>query len=1231
MADRFYPGHPIHDLLKQRILILDGAMGTMIQQYKLEEDDFRGERFKDHPGDLKGNNDLLSITQPQIIKEIHSAYLENGADIIETNTFNANGISMIDYKMADLVYEMNLKSGQLAVEARDEYVAKNPVKPIFVAGALGPTNRTASLSPDVNRPGYRNVTFDEIREGYYQQTKGLVEGGVDLLMVETIFDTLNGKAALFAIDQFFQETGKSMPILVSVTIVDASGRTLSGQTLEAFITSVSHVDMLSIGINCALGAQEMRPYVEELSKLAPVYVSCYPNAGLPNEFGEYDQTPAEMAALLEDFADSGFLNIVGSCCGSTPEFTRAIAETMKGKPPRALPEIKQYPQFSGLELLTIRPDSNFVNVGERCNVTGSRRFARLILEDQYEEALAVARTQVENGAQILDINMDEGMLDAKKAMTLFVNLIASEPDIAKLPLMLDSSKWEVIEAGLQRAQGKCIVNSISLKEGEETFKEQARLARRYGAAVIVMAFDETGQAETVEKKVAISARAFKILTEELGFLPQDIIFDPNIFAVATGIEEHNNYGVAFIEATREIKSSMPGVMVSGGVSNISFSFRGNNPVREAMHSAFLYHSIKAGMDMGIVNAGQITVYEEIDKALLKTVEDVLLNRDPDATEKLVEFAETVKSEGKKIQEDAAWRKLPVQERLQHALVKGIIGHIVEDTEEARQQYERPLHVIEGPLMDGMNTVGDLFGSGKMFLPQVVKSARVMKKSVAYLQPYMEKEAEEAAVQSKAGKVLLATAKGDVHDIGKNIVGIVLACNNYDIVDLGVMVPADKILKTAIAEEVDIIGVSGLITPSLDEMVHIAKEMERNEFKLPLIIGGATTSKAHTAVKIAPAYKNPVVYVLDASRAVGVVSNLLSKELRDAYLEEVQQEYSSVREAHFQKHGAKRLASIADSRSNRLQIPWADYTPVTPSFFGTKVFDEYPLQEIRDRIDWTPFFNTWEMKGSYPKIFESPKYGKEAKKLFDDAQQLLDDIIENNLLTARAVIGFYPANSLGDDIEIYSDDNRKTVSTVIHTLRQQMQRNGDRPNIALADYIAPKDSGVKDYIGGFAVTAGIGIEAVVEKFEKDHDDYNAILTKAIADRLAEGFAELMHERTRKEFWGYAADETLSNVEIIKEAYQGIRPAPGYPACPDHTEKPVLFELLKATEKIGINLTETFAMYPGASVSGYYFAHPQAKYFGVGRIGRDQVADYARRKGMEISTVEKWLSPILGYEI
>ncbi|MEJ2635315.1 MAG: methionine synthase, partial [Calditrichia bacterium] len=1116
MKNRFYPGHPIHQHLKERILIMDGAMGTMIQRYRLTEQDFRGERFADHPVDVRGNNDLLSLTRPAVIDEIHRAYLEAGADLIETNTFNANGVSQTDYHMQELVYEMNLESARIARRAADEVTAKNPVKPRFVVGSIGPTNRTASLSPDVNRPGYRAVTFDDLVDAYSPQIRGLIDGGADLLMVETVFDTLNCKAALFAIDRICGEIGRKIPVMVSGTIVDASGRTLSGQTLEAFWISVSHADLLSVGLNCAMGAAQMRPFMEELSRMAPVYTTVYPNAGLPNEFCEYDETAEITAGFLAEYADSGFINIAGGCCGTTPPHIRKIAETLAGKKPRRIPEVEAYARFSGLEPLTVRPDSNFINVGERCNVTGSARFARLIREENYEQALEVARRQVENGAQILDINMDEGMLDSAQAMVTFLNLIASEPDIARVPVMLDSSKWSVIKAGLKCVQGKCIINSISLKEGKDVFKSHAALARRYGAAVIVMAFDEQGQADTVERKVEISARAFKILTGELDFPPQDIIFDPNIFAVGTGIEEHADYALNYIEAARRIKAMLPGVLVSGGVSNISFAFRGNNTVREAMHSAFLYHAIRAGMDMGIVNAGQITVYEEIPKDLLSMVEDVLLNRRPDATDRLVAFAETVKQKGKEKKEELAWRRDPVEARLIHSLVKGIVEFIEQDTEEARQKYGEALQVIEGPLMDGMNVVGDLFGSGKMFLPQVVKSARVMKKSVAYLVPYLEAEKEKSGGRQMAGKILLATVKGDVHDIGKNIVGVVLGCNNYEVIDLGVMTPAEKILETARRE-------------------------------VPLLIGGATTSRKHTAVKIAPAYSHPVVHVLDASRSVSVVSSLLDAKRKGGFVEEIGQEYEKIRKAHEQRYGAKELLSLQEARANRLQTDWNQAEITRPSFLGTRLFDDFPLEKIRERIDWTPFFWTWEFKGKFPAIFDQPGYGKEARKVYDDAQVLLDKIIREKRLKAQAVIGFFPAGSVGfDDIELYADDSRDSLLATVHTLRQQMRKPTEQPNLALADFVAPAESGVRDYLGMFAVTAGVGIEDLLREFGEAQDDYHSIMTKALADRLAEAFAELMHELTRREFWGYAPEENLSNEELIHEKYRGIRPAPGYPA-------------------------------------------------------------------------------------
>ena len=1229
MKKTFYPHHPIHDLLARRILIIDGAMGTMIQSHKLAESDFRGERFKDHPIDLKGNNDLLSLTQPQIIEGIHRAYLEAGADIIETNTFNANGISMADYDMVDLVYEMNLASARIAKKAAAEFSQADPQKPRFVAGALGPTNRTLSLSPNVNDPGFRAVTFDQVVEAYYHQVRGLVDGGADLLLVETIFDTLNAKAALYAIDKYREESGKQLPIMISATIVDLSGRTLSGQTLEAFWISIKHADLLSVGINCALGPEQMRPYIEELSALAPVYTSLYPNAGLPNEFGGYDETPDQMGRVLRDFAQSGFVNMIGGCCGTRPEHIRRFSEILGDLPPRKLPEIAVHSQFSGLEPLTILPTSNFINVGERCNVTGSRQFARLIRENDYETALDVARKQVENGAQILDINMDEGMIDSEAAMVRFLNLLAVEPEIAKIPFMLDSSKWSVIHSGLKCAQGKCIVNSISLKEGEASFIEQAGEALRLGAAMIVMAFDEQGQADTFERKIEICRRAYDTLTEKVGVPPEDIIFDPNIFAVATGIEEHNEYAIYYIEATRFIKQSLPHALISGGVSNLSFSFRGNDAIREVMHSAFLYHAIQAGMDMGIVNAGQITVYEEIPKDLLTLVEDVIFNRREDATERLVDFAKTVEQKGQVKAVDLAWRHEPVEKRLTHALVKGIIEFIDQDTAEAHKEYDDPLKVIEGPLMDGMNVVGDLFGAGKMFLPQVVKSARVMKKAVAYLTPFIEARKITAAEKGK-GKIVLATVKGDVHDIGKNIVGIVLGCNNYDIIDLGVMTPADKILQTAREQKADIIGLSGLITPSLDEMVHVAKEMERLGFDLPLLIGGATTSKTHTAVKIKPEYsKGPTVHVLDASRAVAVVSDLLSTNNRDRYIRDIDNEYEDIRQKHLQRNIAQTLIPIDEARANKLPIEWNAKDIYRPQLIGIKTFKQYPLEEIRQRIDWTPFFQAWELKGKYPRIFDDPKVGEEARKLYDDARELLDQIITNKWVSAHAVIGIFPANSIGDDIELYRDDTRKSVLTVFHSLRQQMAKGKDKYNLALADFVAPRSSGLTDYMGAFAVTAGTGLDELVKQFEKNHDDYRAILAKALADRLAEALAERMHELVRREFWGYRADEDFSNEELIQEQYQGIRPAPGYPACPDHTEKGLLFDLLKVEENIGISLTENYAMYPAASVSGYYFAHPQAQYFGLGKIGSDQVTDYARRKGMDVKTVEKWLQPNLGY--
>jgi 5-methyltetrahydrofolate--homocysteine methyltransferase len=1455
------------DLLQQRILVMDGAMGTMIQRYNLTEEDYRGSRFADFAHSVKGNNDLLSLTRPDIIAAIHRQYFEAGSDIVETNTFSATSIAMADYHMEDLVYELNYESARIARSVADEITRQNPAKPRFVAGAMGPTNRTASLSPDVNNPGYRAVTFDELVDAYYEQVRGLVEGGVDILLVETIFDTLNAKAAMFAIDKFFQENptstpprqgganasltdnlmvvdpvvynnapfyhtdsvrwkhlkefardnrqrpteaenklwqqlrdkkvmgvkfrrqhaiqdfiadfasvekqlvievdgeihneqreydeirteflnangftvirftndevladiysvlnrirealtkqdglnpspslmgrgmntavlpgsagavagdtlpsltgrgrGWSLPIMISGTITDASGRTLSGQTTEAFLYSVSHLPLLSVGLNCALGAEPMRPYIQTLAKEAPFFVSAYPNAGLPNEFGEYDETPAMMATQIEGFVRDGFINIVGGCCGSTPDHIRAIADVAAKYPPRTQPTPEPYQKLSGLEPLKITEQTNFVNVGERTNVTGSKAFARLIKAGDYEAALAVARQQVENGAQVIDVNMDEGMLDSAEVMVTYLNLIAAEPDIARVPVMIDSSKWEVIEAGLKCVQGKAIVNSISLKEGEEAFIERARLIKRYGAATVVMAFDEQGQADSYQRRIEICERAYRILVDQVDFAPQDIIFDPNILTVATGIDEHNNYAVDFIEATRWIKQNLPLAKVSGGVSNISFSFRGNEPVREAFHSAFLYHAIKAGMDMGIVNAGQLAIYDDIPKDLLERVEDVLLNRRDDATERMVTFAETVKSKGKEVVVDDAWRNTTVAERLKHALIKGITDFIDEDVEEARQQADRPLHVIEGPLMDGMNVVGDLFGEGKMFLPQVVKSARVMKKAVAYLTPFIEAEKDGGGATS-AGKILLATVKGDVHDIGKNIVGVVLGCNNYEIIDLGVMVPTDKILAAAKQHNVDIIGLSGLITPSLDEMVGVAKEMERQGFTIPLLIGGATTSRIHTAVKIDPHYSGPVIHVLDASRSVPVAGKLTSEqqETRNAIFHAIKAEYAQLRDDHAKRQKEKNLLTIEQARKNRVQIDWDGFTATKPTYLGNRYFDDYPLDEIARYIDWTPFFQTWQLHGKYPAIFEDATVGAQARTLYDDANALLQQIIRDKSLKAKAVVGFYPANATDDDVLIHDFEEisrdipcerhgshrhteykisrpversvapfaidstaangatlRSTellydTQTALRFLRQQNQKAAGLPNLCLADFVAPLHSGREDYIGAFAVTAGIGIEVLLEQYERDHDDYNSIMVKALADRLAEAFAELMHERTRKEFWPYAAGEQLTNEELIREKYQGIRPAPGYPACPDHTEKATLFELLDAG-RADIVLTESFAMYPASSVSGFYFGHPEAKYFAVGKLNKDQVIDYAHRKAMPLDEAERWLAPVLAY--
>jgi len=1230
--------------LQKRILVIDGAMGTMIQRYQLTEEDFRGERFKDHPSDLKGNNDLLNLTRPDVIKAIHAEYLDAGADIIETNTFSTQVISLADYHMEDLAYEMSYEGARIAREVVDEYNKKTPEKPRFVAGAVGPTNRTASLSPDVNDPGYRAVDFDILAEAYYTQIRGLVDGGADLLLIETIFDTLNAKAALFAAKRYEDElrhknpSYKGLPLMISGTITDASGRTLSGQTVEAFWDSVQHANLLSVGLNCALGAKEMRPHLEELATKANVYISAYPNAGLPNEFGAYDEMPHETAHLVEDFMEHGMVNIVGGCCGTTPDHIRCIAEKAAKHQPRERPEIEPFMRLSGLEAVTVTPETNFINVGERTNITGSPKFSKLILAEDFEGALTVARQQVEGGAQVIDVNMDEGMINSEATMVKFLNLLASEPDIAKLPIMVDSSKWTVIEAGLKCLQGKGIVNSISLKEGEDKFKEYARKILSYGAATVVMAFDEKGQADSYERRIEICKRSYDILVNEVGFPPQDIIFDPNILTVATGLEEHNNYAVDFIRATKWIKENLPYAKVSGGVSNISFSFRGNNKVREAMHSAFLYHAIKAGMDMGIVNAGMLEVYEEIPKDLLELVEDVLLNRRDDATERLVTFADSIKGGGgKEVVRDEEWRKGTVEERLSHALVKGIIEYLDDDVEEARQKFAKPLEVIEGPLMDGMNVVGDLFGSGKMFLPQVVKSARVMKKAVAYLLPFIELEKQRvidagedsSGSRANAGKVLMATVKGDVHDIGKNIVGVVLACNNFEVIDLGVMVPAQRIIEEARKHNVDIIGLSGLITPSLDEMVHFAKEMQREGFTIPLIIGGATTSRIHAAVKVAPNYSHGVVHVLDASRSVGVCSNLMNRDLRDEFIKNTQDEYAKAHEAHLNKRSDKRFVSINDARRLKMQINLNGSVPPKPTFTGTKVFEAFPLEELVPYIDWTPFFHTWELRGSYPKIFDDKTVGVEAKKLYDDARALLKKIVDEKLLQANGVIGFWPANSVGDDIELYTDETHKELLTRIHTLRQQAEKAKDEPYYALSDFIAPKESGIPDYFGGFAVTAGIGCDALVAKFEKDHDDYNSIMAKALADRLAEAFAEKMHELVRREYWGYAKDEALTTADLIKEEYQGIRPAPGYPACPDHTEKTTLFGLLKAEDNAGMQLTESLAMTPAASVSGFYFAHPQSRYFGLGKISKDQVEDYAKRKAMDLETVERWLGPNLNY--
>lgn len=1232
--------HPLFDILKERILVLDGAMGTMIQRHKLEEEDFRGSYFapKDSTDaslgmvlshDLKGNNDILVLTQPELIKNIHREYFAAGSDIVETNTFSATSLAQADYSTEHLVYEINVEAARLAKEAAEEYTKLTPHKPRFVAGAIGPTNKSLSLSPDVNNPGYRAVTWEEVVTSYKEQTRGLIDGGVDIILIETIFDTLNAKAAIYAVTEAMNEMGKQLPVMISGTIVDLSGRTLSGQTTEAFYYSIAHTpNLLSVGLNCALGSAQMRPFLEDLSTVAPAYISLYPNAGLPNELGGYDETPRMMTEVLEEYINEGFVNIIGGCCGTTPDHIKLFSEAAEGKTPRQPAPKIETTSLSGLEPFVFRENTNFVNVGERTNVTGSAKFAKLIKEGKYEDALSVARQQVDAGAQIIDVNMDEGMLDSEDAMVKFLNLIGSEPDISRVPIMIDSSKWSVIEAGLQCVQGKSIINSISMKEGEEIFIEQAKKALHYGAAVIVMAFDEKGQADTYERKIEICERAYKILTEQVGFPPEDIIFDPNIFAIATGIEEHNNYAMDFINATKWIKTNLPKARVSGGVSNLSFSFRGNEPIRRAMHSSFLYHSIQVGMDMGIVNAGQIDIYDEIPKELLERVEDVIFNRRNDATERLVEIAEQYRTSKDSNEETTqlAWRNTSVEERLSHALVKGITEFIDVDIEEARQKYERPLHIIEGPLMDGMNVVGDLFGAGKMFLPQVVKSARVMKKAVAILLPYMEAEKELSGnTQKNNGKVLLATVKGDVHDIGKNIVGVVLGCNNYEVIDLGVMVSADKILEAARTHNVDVIGLSGLITPSLDEMVHVAREMERLKMTTPLLIGGATTSRVHTAVKVAPKYSGTVIHVLDASRAVPVVGNLLQEDSVE-FEQGIKQEYEKVRTDYANRSNDKEFSTLAVARSRKPALRFDTITK--PTTFETQTFYEVPIEIISNYIDWSPFFLSWEMKGKYPVILSDPTYGAEATKLFNDANQLLQEIIKNNSIRISAVCRLFPANRSNDeDVTLFATDDRTESIATLYFLRQQSLKAQGQPYLSLADYISPNNN---DYMGAFVVNAGDGVDELSAKYLQDHDDYSSILVKAIADRLAEATAEWLHEKVRKELWGYAAEETFSNDDLIKERYVGIRPAPGYPACPDHTEKETLFALLDATKRIGVSLTESYAMYPTAAVSGWFFAHPQSKYFPIGKVTKEQVEDYAQRKSMSLQETEQWLGPWLSYD-
>ena len=1227
----------LHREAELRILVLDGAMGTMIQNHQLSEEGFRGDRFKEHSREIRGNNDIVALSQPDLLREIHARYFRAGADIGKTNTFTANAISQADYDMVDFVYELNHAAATIAREAAVAVEAADG-RPRFVAGVLGPTNRTASMSPDVNDPGFRNITFDLLREAYLTQARALVDAGVDILLLETIFDTLNAKAALFAIDELFEEVGGSLPIMISGTITDRSGRLLSGQTVEAFWNSIRHAEPFAVGLNCALGAKELRQYVEELSAIAHCLVSAHPNLGLPNELGEYDEPPETMAALVGEFAASGLVNIVGGCCGTTPDHIAQIVRTVSEVNPRVPPTQKNRLQLSGLEPLNhdagraSEQTATFINIGERANVTGSAKFRKLITAGDFEAALEVARQQVQNGAQIIDVNMDEGMLDSEAVMLKFLNLIAGEPDIARVPVMIDSSKWSVLEAGLRSVQGKSVVNSISLKEGEAPFLRQARLAKRYGAAIVVMAFDETGQADTADRKVEICTRCYKLLTQEVGMLPEDIIFDPNIFPVATGIEEHNEYAVAYIEAIRRIKATLPHAHVSGGVSNLSFSFRGNNAVREAMHSVFLYHAIQAGMDMAIVNAGQLAIYEDLDPELREQIEDVVLNRRPDATDRLVELAENLKGQKRADSgPDLSWRNKSVAMRIEHALVHGVAEFIVQDTEEAREEIGSPLDVLEGPLMDGMSRVGDLFGAGKMFLPQVVKSARVMKKAVAHLVPFMEKEKLERGDTSKtAGRVVLATARGDVHDIGKNIVAVVLQCNNFEVVDLGVMVPAAEILETARAMEADLIGVSGLITPSLDEMCHVAAEMEREGFDIPLLIGGATTSRLHTAVKISPNYSNgPTIHVADASRAVGTVGNLMSRDRRENYISEITKEYSRIRETYLAQDRSQAMLTLTQARANHDSTDWSQHIPQRPSFTGVKTFAAYDLAELVDYIDWGPFFHAWELSGRFPAILDDPRKGKAARALFDDARAMLKLIVDEAWISARAVIGFWPANSEGDDILVYTDDERITSRGVFHTLRQQLVKASGRPNTALADFIAPAESGVSDYIGGFAVTTGHGEAARLERFKSEHDDYSALMLQALTDRFAEALAERMHERVRHEFWGYSPGEDLDTNELIAQRYRGIRPAPGYPAQPDHTEKGFLFDILEAQARTGIKLTESYAMWPGASVSGLYFSHPESRYFGVGKIARDQIEDYAQRKGMSRSECEKWLAPILGY--